>query len=174
MAQTSKVEYLIGTEGNPDYVILHRKDGLVLGVKTLKATKALGSGDYHIVTGYRIRVAPDPELDIAPGNIEGAILNTYPDLPFDKFTEDHASATQYALHKFGSKWDLDELIDDVGARFLNQFKLIEALLKDYAQQVSLSDLQDLMLKAIAEDISATFLPGTKDNIVPLAPKPTLQ
>lgn len=83
---------MLGTTGNNDYLVIHEKDGLRLGVKPVFEFTMTPAGPGTVI-GVRVRVAANPTDTESPKviNVGHTAKTAYPQFPYDKADDVRAS-----------------------------------------------------------------------------------
>lgn len=82
-------DWMVGTDGGLDYMVVARSGGIALGFKPLCAVE-VGANEAHLSFGFRYRSAQDPDVDTKP--LAPALVAAWPTLVFEKLGKVRASS----------------------------------------------------------------------------------
>lgn len=126
MAEDTEVKFIVGSEGQNDYIVLAESDGAVLGVKPVLMVLSKGQGPYGVYVGLRIRSAsaskPDTVISIASASLLNMVkpkswAEKFPGITFDKVDKSRASAMM-GLHVLRQPWQTVELMQVIKTKML--------------------------------------------------------
>jgi hypothetical protein len=157
MTMSTKTNRLVGTDGAPDYLIIHACNGLALGVKPLLLPVV---GDEQAkVLGIRVRVARDPNSAIAVTNVQACAAINY-EIGFSKRDANRCSLNLTAMIPDLSMATLEDFKTQVVAGIQGAItKTLASYIESPGATVGLDEIQ----KFVEETLCAEFLSVYPDH-----------